>query len=110
MWLGIKGSNQNIYKTEHGKKISGFINDTKEAIRYIKNNNLLQATIMVTFAMNLFAFPYFNMVPVVGKEILQANPFQVGLMGAIEGTGALIGASVIATKINYNNYEGNKYI
>ncbi|MAX11105.1 MAG: hypothetical protein CL710_01980 [Chloroflexi bacterium] len=102
--LGVKGSNQNIYKTEHSKKILGFINDTKEAISYIKNNNLLQATIMVTFAMNLFAFPYFNMVPVVGKEILQANPFQVGLMGAIEGTGALIGASVIATKVNYNNY------
>ena len=102
--LGVKVTNQSIYKAKNSKKITGFIYDTKEAIKYIKNNNLLQGTIMVTFVMNLFAFPYFNMVPVVGKEILQANPFQVGLMGAIEGTGALIGASVIATRINYINY------
>ncbi len=102
--LGVKVTNQNFYKKEQGKTIIGFVNDTKEAIRYIKNNNLLQGTIMVTLVMNLFAFPYFNMVPVVGKEILEANPFQVGLMGAVEGTGALIGASIIATKVNYKNY------
>ena len=102
--LKVKSTNTHLMNQTDKKTLSSFISDIKEALQYIQENKLLQGTIAVTVVMNFFAFPYFNMVPVIGKEVLQVNPFQIGLLGAIEGTGALIGASFIATKINFANY------
>ena len=102
--LKINAKNQQLDNSTKNKSIKSFFIDIVAGFKYIKNTPILQGTLAITLVMNLFAFPYFNMVPIIGKEILNANPFQIGLLGAIEGTGALIGASLIATKVTYQNY------
>lgn len=66
-------------------------------LRYVRARSLLVGAILVSFAMNLFGFPYTAMVPVIGKETLGAAPLGVGFLQSAEGVGALLGALLIAT-------------
>ncbi|MGQ0676111.1 MAG: MFS transporter [Rhodospirillales bacterium] len=50
----------------------------------------------VTVCMNLFTFPYISMVPVIGKETLDAAPVQVGMMATVESLGAVLGGVAVA--------------
>jgi len=69
-----------------------------DGLRAARASQLLMATIGITVCMNLFGFPYQSMVPVIGKEILNASPFAVGLLVSAEGVGAVTG-SVVLTAI-----------
>ena len=51
---------------------------------------------IVTITMNLFAFPYQQMIPVLGAEKLMVDPVFVGLLLSVEGLGATLGALTIA--------------
>ena len=42
------------------------------------------------------AFPFATMIPVIGGEVMALSPALVGLLAAAEGTGAFLGALVIA--------------
>ena len=56
--------------------------------------------------MNMFAFPYSHMVPVIGKDIYLISPLLVGLLLSFEGLGATIGSIYIA--LNAKSYYYNK--
>lgn len=57
---------------------------------------LVAGVLAVTIAMNFFGFVYSSMVPVIGKEVLNATPPEVGLLSSMEGIGALVAAGAIA--------------
>ncbi len=71
--------------------------DMVAGLRYVRARSLLLGAILISFAMNLFGFPYTAMVPVIGKETLGAEPLGVGILQSAEGVGALLGATLIAT-------------
>ena len=68
-----------------------------EGFRYVKGNNVILATLLVTVFMNLFMFPYVQMVPILAKETLQAGPGLMGILMGSAGLGALVGAVLIAS-------------
>ena len=41
----------------------------------------------VSFVMNLLAFPYMTMVPVIGRETLEIDAVRIGLLTSAEGLG-----------------------
>ena len=70
--------------------------DLRSGIKHIIGDTVLLVTIIVTITMNLFAFPYQQMIPVLGAEKLMVAPVFVGLLLSVEGLGATLGALTIA--------------
>lgn len=67
-----------------------------EGFAYLRRNRALLGHLGVTVIVNLFAFPYAAMAPVVGEETFQVSPVLIGLMMASEGAGAFVGAMLLA--------------
>ena len=70
--------------------------DLKSGVKHIVGDSVLLVTIIITVTMNLFAFPYQQMVPVLGAEKLMIDPVLVGALISVEGLGATLGALTIA--------------
>lgn len=70
--------------------------DLLDGVRVVRGDMVLMVTLIVTVIMNLFAFPYQHMIPVIGAEKLNVAPVYVGLLLSVEGLGATIGALSIA--------------
>jgi predicted MFS family arabinose efflux permease len=67
-----------------------------EGLRYVRQNRALMGTMAITVAMNIWGFPYAQMVPVVGRDELDLSAFPIGLLLSSEGVGALAGSLLIA--------------
>lgn len=67
--------------------------------RYVRGNRLLSAVMVVTLAANFFGFSYASMIPVIGKTSLDLDALLIGLLQSMEGLGALIGAIVLAFRL-----------
>lgn len=71
--------------------ITGLVEDLRAALLHPVTAGILA----VTLCMNFFTFPYASMIPVIGKEILNAAPVQVGMMATVESIGAVLGGFVV---------------
>jgi MFS family permease len=69
-----------------------------EGLKHVRADRIIVVTLVITVVMNIFGFPYQLMVPVIGAETLKVGPLFIGVLLAVEGTGATIGALVIAVK------------
>ena len=67
-----------------------------DGLGYVASNRLLLGTVAITFAVNLFVFPYMQVILVIARDVLEVES-GLGLLLAGEGLGALAGALVIAT-------------
>ena len=75
-----------------------------EGIRYIRKSQVMIGTLGVTLILNVFGFSYMSQQPVVAKQILQASDVMIGILQSIEGTGAFIGAALIAVFAKPHHY------
>ena len=71
--------------------------DLRSGLRHVRTDSVLLATIIITIVMNVFAFPYQLMIPVIGTDKLHVDPVLIGLLFSVEGLGATLGALVVAT-------------
>ncbi|MEP3068656.1 MAG: MFS transporter [Parvibaculum sp.] len=67
-----------------------------EGIAYLRKSRALLGHLGITVIVNLFAFPYASMAPVVGRETFDIDPVRIGLLLTVEGGGAFAGALLIA--------------
>ncbi len=70
--------------------------DLRSGLRHVRTDAILLVTIIVTIVMNVFAFPYQLMIPVIGTDKLLVDPVLVGLLFSVEGVGATLGALTVA--------------
>lgn len=70
--------------------------DLRSGLRHVRTDSVLLVTIIVTIVMNVFAFPYQLMIPVIGTDKLHVDPVLIGLLFSVEGLGATLGALVVA--------------
>lgn len=80
-----------------------------EGFRYVRGNNTIMAVVLITIFMNFLLFPYQQMVPVVADRVLNVGPGLMGLLMAVEGFGALLGALVIASRPDMR-YHGRVFL
>ncbi len=73
-------------------------------LRYARARRLLVGVLMVTILFNLVFAPYQSMIPVIGKDVLGADALRVGLLSAVEGLGAVLGALWIANRAQPEGY------
>ena len=73
-------------------------------LRYIRQSVALSSVLMITVVMNLCIFPYISMVPVVAKEVFQADAFWIGVLSGMEGTAAVLGSLWLAGRLTVRVY------
>jgi predicted MFS family arabinose efflux permease len=79
------------------KKGEGFITLLIQGIRYIRTKRVLRGILIFTIIANFFGFSYVTMIPVIGRELLQLAPFDIGVLQSMEGVGAVVAAMLLTT-------------
>lgn len=64
--------------------------------RYIRNERIIQAVLLITIILNLFGFACVSMLPVIGVQSFSMSALETGALTSLEGLGALCGASLVA--------------
>lgn len=70
----------------------------RAALATLRGRRALQATVAVTLVGNFFAFPFHQMVPVIGRDVLSADALRFGILVAAWGVGALAGSFALAAR------------
>ncbi len=95
-----------------GKPLAGirevFVN-LAQGFRYVRGQNAILATVLVTALMNLLMFPYQQMAPVIARDTLGVGPGLMGVLLAAHGVGSMVGAFTIASFSNFR-YLGRVYV
>ena len=80
-----------------------------QGFRYVRGQNVILATVLVTALMNLLMFPYQQMAPVIARDTLNVGPGLMGVLLAAEGVGSMVGAFTIASFSGFR-YLGRVYV
>ena len=78
---------------------SGALQQLREGVRYIRGSRPMVGMLAVTVIMNLWAFPFAAMVPVIGRDVLDISALPIGVLLSAEGAGAFVGALIIAALV-----------
>lgn len=76
---------------------TGITANIAEGIRYMFQNQAMQAILVVTVIMNAFILPYRQLLPIFARDILKVGPSGLGYLTAAHGLGALIGSITLAS-------------
>jgi predicted MFS family arabinose efflux permease len=68
---------------------------TREGLRYVRGNSAILGTLIITVIMNAWAFPFQALLPVFARDVLGQGPFGLGLLGAANGAGAMVGLLLV---------------
>ena len=75
-----------------------------EGLTHVRRDRLIVTTLVITVIMNVFAFPYQSMVPVITEESLGVGSLLLGVLVSVEGMGATLGAVLVATRVRQQQY------
>jgi MFS family permease len=79
--------------------------DALDGFRYLRSDRTLLSLLVVGLLPVILAMPYVNFLPVFQKEVFQVGETELGLMMAMVGGGAVVGALLIASLTDYR-YKG----
>ncbi len=71
------------------------IRNTRQGWQFVRNNQRIWGVFLITIFMNVWAFPYMNMLPVFARDILGQGPVGLGWLGAAHGVGASLGLVLV---------------
>jgi len=83
--------------------------DTVGGIRSVGADRFLSAVLVATIIFNFFGFAYTAMVPVVGRELLQADAIAIGLLSSTEAAASLVVSLIYAT-LSTRRWLGPAYL
>ncbi len=75
---------------------SNYFRDLINGINYARKDSSILGFLLITVIMNLFAFPYMIMVPVIAQNQLDISPLLIGILVSTDGLGAVAGAIFIS--------------
>jgi len=68
-----------------------------EGLSFCHKHQPVRGVLLVTMLMNCFVFPYQQLLSVFARDVLQVGPLGLGLLGAGDGIGSLVGATALVT-------------
>lgn len=77
----------------------------RETLAIARADPRLVGALLVTIIWNLWGWPLFSMIPVVGKDRLGLGPEGVGVLTGLDGLGALVGALVVGAIARPSNHR-----
>jgi MFS family permease len=87
---------QEFHAVERRAKSRTLYIGLKEGISFARNHEQIRLMLMLTFAVSTFCLNFNVLLPVLAKQTLHSGPQVFGLLSAVFGVGALIGALVSA--------------
>lgn len=72
--------------------------------QYVRVRRLMVGALMLTMIANFWGFSYIGMVPVIGERSLSLSDPLIGLLVAVEGLGALMGAALVGHLARSDTY------
>jgi predicted MFS family arabinose efflux permease len=76
-----------------------------EGLLEVRRRPQLQGILAVTAVYNLFGWPFYSLVPVIGKDNLALGPEGVGVLSSMDGAGAMLGAAWVIWLANPRHYH-----
>ena len=76
-----------------------------EGVRFIRRDSVIMSVLVITIVMNMFAFPYQSMVPVIADRTFGVSNTLMGLLISAEGVGATLGALWVASRATPAHYS-----
>ncbi|MDC0073844.1 MFS transporter [Alphaproteobacteria bacterium] len=86
---------KNNFHNKNYLKKNNYFSLVIEGIKYVRKNTQILGFLFVTIIMNIFAFPYIMIVPILAQDKLSISPLLTGILVSFEGLGAMIGAGII---------------
>jgi MFS family permease len=68
---------------------------TRQGWEFVRANRKIWGVFLITVFMNVWAFPYMNLLPVFARDILDQGPVGLGWLGAAHGMGATVGLFIV---------------
>ncbi len=75
----------------------------KAGFSYIRNYKELFSVMLMALIPQLFAMPYFTVLPVFAKEVLGVGPVGFGVLATMPGVGAVVATLTVATIGDFRN-------
>ena len=66
-----------------------------QGINYIRRNETIIGTLVVTLVVNAFGFSYMSQQPVVARQVLGVSDVLIGVLQSVEGVGMFLGAALV---------------
>ena len=66
-----------------------------QGINYIRRNEIIIGTLVVTLVINAFGFSYMSQQPVVARQVLEVSDVLIGVLQSVEGVGMFLGAALV---------------
>ena len=83
--------------------------DLRDALGTVARDPDILRVLLVTVVFNVWGFPFVSMIPVIGSEELSLGAGWIGVLAALEGCGALLGALCIALSIRPTGFRSLYY-
>ena len=80
---------------ESPKGVRASLRRTRDGLRYVYGQRRIFGVILITVAMNVWAFPFQSLLPVFARDVLSQGPLGLGLLGSAHGLGALLGMPIV---------------
>lgn len=80
-----------------GDRPEPLLQNAKRGVTYAWRSGPLRLLLIVSILMEMFAFSYHVMLPVMARDVLNVGATGLGYLSAAGGTGAFLGAMVIAS-------------
>ena len=75
--------------------IGEMVEQTLQGWAYVRSVAPIFGVLLITIFMNIWAFPYMNLLPVFARDIFAQGPQALGWLGAASGVGAFFGLALV---------------
>ena len=75
-----------------------------QGISYIRRNEIIIGTLVVTLVVNAFGFSYMSQQPVVARQVLEVSDVLIGVLQSVEGVGMFLGAALVTILARPHQY------
>ena len=83
---------------------SGFADEFCKGINFVRKTSAVLGVFFITLVMNIWAFPFQILLPVIARDVLNQGPIGLGVLAAANGIGVTIGLVIInQTKKKYSD-------
>jgi MFS family permease len=96
-------------RTPHTTTSGAVLTRIAEGLALVRSDKRLIGVLVVTVIFNVFGWPFTGMIPVIGRDRLNLGPEGVGLLAAVDGIGAFVGALLAALWLTPRRY-GQTYL
>lgn len=87
-----------LYPSGHNEEPPTVVEGTREGLRYVRGAPRVRAVLVMTLVVSTVGFNFHVLVPVLAADTLHLGATMFGVLSAVFGAGALVGALIAAVR------------